>query len=222
MSKFDTEDRGALGYFLSEDGQSRLRNLHQHIVFLSRLAEPRVDEEEDGPEIDHPALTGCLDLLAEQVQLVLDAVAWPARLQPKGKPLKVGPQADDDDTDDADEAGDDAAPVAASADDDYAFGMTMDQLDELHRLLDLLRAQGDLMMASGEGMVSKDTIIVTGSAIFDGAEAVDAIIDVVETQILEDDDPRAKPRRVRETPPPYCVRPAQTTKPHSDHRGEAH
>ena len=42
MSKFDTEDRGALGYFLTEDGQSRLRNLHQHIVFLSRLAEPRV------------------------------------------------------------------------------------------------------------------------------------------------------------------------------------
>ncbi len=203
MSKFETEDRGTLGYFLTEDGQSRLRNLHQHIVFLSRLTEPRVDEEEDGPEIDHPALTGCLDLLAEQVQLVLDAVSWPARLQPKGKPLKVGPQADDDDAEDADEADDDAAPVAASADDDYAFGMTLDQLDELHRLLDLLRAQGDLMMATGEGNVAKETIIVTGSAIFDGAEAVDAIIDQVEAQILDDDDPRAKPRRVREMPPAY-------------------
>lgn len=37
MSKFETEDRGALGYFLSEDGQSRLRKLHQHIEFLARL-----------------------------------------------------------------------------------------------------------------------------------------------------------------------------------------
>jgi len=207
MSKFETEDRGALGYFLTEDGQSRLRNLHQHIVFLSRLAEPRVDEEEDGPEIDHPALAGCMDLLAEQVQLVLDTVSWPARLQPKGKPLKVGQQADDDEAEaeDADETDGDAAPVAASADDDYAFGMTLDQLDELHRLLDLLRAQGDLMMASGEGDVAKETIIVTGSAIFDGAEAVDAIIDQVEAQILDDDDPRAKPRRVREMPPAYGV-----------------
>jgi len=203
MSKFDTKDRGALGYFLTEDGQSRLRNLHQHIVFLSRLAEPRVDEEEDGPEIDHPALAGCMDLLAEQVQLVLDTVSWPARLQAKGKPLIVGPQADDDEAEDADDVDGDAAPVAASADDDYAFGMTLDQLDELHRLLDLLRAQGDLMMATGEGEVSKDTIVVTGSAIFDGAEAVDAIIDQVEAQILDDDDPRAKPRRVREMPPAY-------------------
>ncbi|MCD9096801.1 hypothetical protein LU699_16580 [Luteimonas fraxinea] len=222
MSKFDTEDRGALGYFLTEDGQSRLRNLHQHIVFLSRLAEPRVDEEEDGPEIDHPALAGCMDLLAEQVQLVLDTVAWPARLQAKGKPLKVGPQADDDEAEDADEADGDAAPVAASADDNYDFGMTMDQLDELHRLLDLLRAQGDLMMATGEGNVAKETIIVTGSAIFDGAEAVDAIIDQVETQILDDDDPRAKPRRVREMPPAYGVHAVAATEPKAQHRAELH
>lgn len=221
MSKFDTEDRGALGYFLSEDGQSRLRKLHQHIEFLARLAEPRVDEEEDGPEIDHPALAGCLELLAEQVQQVLDTVAWPARLQPKGKPLKVGPQADDDDAEDAD-ADDDTAPVAASADDDYAFGMTLDQLDELHRLLDLLRAQGDLMMATGEGNVAKETIIVTGSAIFDGAEAVDAIIDQVEAQILDDDDPRAKPRRVREMPPAYGVRAVAATGPKAQHRAELH
>ncbi|MDC7807994.1 hypothetical protein PQS31_14360 [Luteimonas sp BLCC-B24] len=222
MSKFETEDRGALGYFLSEDGQSRLRKLHQHIGFLARLAEPRVDEEEDGPEIDHSALAGCLELLAEQVQQVLDTVAWPARLQPKGKPLKVRPQADDDDAEDADEAEDDAAPATASADDDYAFGMTLDQLDELHRLLDLLRAQGDLMMASGEGDVAKETIIVTGSAIFDGAEAVDAIINQVEAQILDDDDPRAKPRRVREMPPAYGVRTVAAAEPKAQHRAELH
>ena len=65
MSKLTTEDRVDVGYFLPEDGQFRLRKLHQRIEFLSRLAEPRVDEEEDGPEIDHPALAGCLELLAE-------------------------------------------------------------------------------------------------------------------------------------------------------------
>lgn len=202
MSKFDTEDRGALGYFLTEDGQSRLRNLHQHIVFLSRLAEPRVDEEEDGPEIDHLALAGCLDLLAEQVQLVLDTVSWPARLQAKGQPLKVGKQVDDG-AEDADEADAETSTAAPSADDDYAFGMTLDQLDELHRLLDLLRAQGDLMMATGEGEVANSTIIVTGSAIFDGADDVRTVIDQVESQSLRDAAARAKPRRVREMPPAY-------------------
>ncbi|MDR7192420.1 XAC0095 family protein [Luteimonas terrae] len=81
MSKLTTEVRGEVGYFLPEESQFRLRKLHQHIEFLSRLAEPRVDEEEDGPEIDHPALAGCLELLGEQVQQVLDTVSWPARLQ---------------------------------------------------------------------------------------------------------------------------------------------
>ncbi|WP_157515175.1 XAC0095 family protein [Luteimonas abyssi] len=205
MSTFETEDRGALGYFLSEDGQSRLRKLHQHIEFLSRLAEPRVDEEEDGPEIEAPALAGCLELLAEQVQQVLDTVSWPARLQPRGTPVRVGQQADGDEAEDADETDADTSPAAASADDDYVFGMTMDQLDELHRLLDLLRAQGDLMMATGDGDVAKDTIVVTGSAVFDGADAVRTIIDEVESQARDDDDARSKARRVRETPPLYNV-----------------
>lgn len=78
------------------------------------------------------------------------------------------------------------------------------------------------MMASGEGDVAKETIIVTGSAIFDGAEAVDAIIDQVESQVLEDDDPRAKPRRVREMPPAYGVRAVTVTEPNVHHRTELH
>lgn len=227
MSKFDTEDRGALGYFLTEDGQSRLRNLHQHIVFLSRLAEPRVDEEEDGPEIDHPALAGCMDLLAEQVQLVLDTVAWPARLQPKGKP--GGDQNEADDNDDDDEAEDVDAPgdvqeavATGPGGAKYLVGMTLRQIDEATNLLDMLVAQGDLLQLSGTSCTqfTDNTVTMAGASIFDGAQALQALFREVNSQHLEDSP--AAGMRVRETPPPYNVHVATATKPQADHRADLH
>ncbi|MCD9029089.1 hypothetical protein LDO26_12845 [Luteimonas sp. BDR2-5] len=222
MSKFDTGEFETTGYLLPEDSEFRLKKLCKHMKFLAYLAQPRTADEERDFRMDiRPGeVAVCLELLAEQAQLVLDTVAWPARLQPKGKPEITE---DDDEARDDTEAGESAA--ATAADDDYDFGMTMDQLDEINRLLDLLSAQGDLMMASGEGDVAKGTIIVTGSAIFDGAEAIHAIIQKVESQVLEDDDPRAKPRRVRETPPLYSVHAvatAKTAKPRADHRANLH
>ena len=202
MSKLTTEDRGEVGYFLPEDGQVRLRKLHQHIEFLSRLAEPRVDEEEDGPEIDHPALAGCLELLAEQVQQVLDTVSWPARLQEKTQAGAVRAEADDEDEDEDD--GDEDEPVSRVAKkraEEFAFGMTLDQLDESDRLLDLLRAQGDLLMAAGGTDVADGTITVIGAAIFDGAEEMKNMIRKIEDQLL-DAEPDAS-TRVREMPPAY-------------------
>ncbi|MDR7192411.1 XAC0095 family protein [Luteimonas terrae] len=205
MSKSDTKTRGALGYFLPEDGEFRLRKLHQHIEFLSRLAEPRVDEEEDGPEIDHPALAGCLELLAEQVQQVLDTVTWPARLEAKGKPAAADVAAEvdaaDDEDEEAEEIDDAAVTGAAAVDQDYDFGMTLDQVDEADRLLDLLRAQGDLLMASGGNDVADGTITVMGAAIFDGAEAMKDLIRQIEDQVLEAEPDAGA--RVREMPATY-------------------
>lgn len=211
MSKLTTEDGGEVGYFLPEDGQFRLRKLHQHIEFLSRLAEPRVDEEEDGPEIDHPALAGCLELLAEQVRQVLDTVSWPARLQEKthagaARADDEGEDDDGEDDEDKDEraTSDDAVPVSRVAKkraEEFAFGMTLDQLDESDRLLDLLRAQGDLLMAAGGTDVADGTITVIGAAIFDGAEEMKDIIRKIEDQLL-DAEPDAG-TRVREMPAAY-------------------
>ncbi|WP_425481499.1 XAC0095 family protein, partial [Luteimonas suaedae] len=37
------------GYFLPEDSQFRLKKLHDHMMFLSQLAQPRThDEDETG------------------------------------------------------------------------------------------------------------------------------------------------------------------------------
>ncbi|MDR7194866.1 XAC0095 family protein [Luteimonas terrae] len=227
MSKFDTEDRGALGYFLTEDGQSRLRNLHQHIVFLSRLAEPRVDEEEDGPEIDHPALAGCMDLLAEQVQLVLDTVVWPARLQAKGKPGAEQDEADDDDGDDEAEdvdAQDDVeeAVAAGPGGAKYVVGMTLRQIDEATNLLDMLVAQGDLLHLSGTSGTefTDNTIAMAGASIFDSAQALQALHQQVNSQYLT--DPPAARRRVRETPPLYNVHVTASSSPQGEHRAHQH
>jgi hypothetical protein len=205
MSKSDTKNRGELGYFLPEDGQFRLRKLHQHIEFLSRLAEPRVDEEEDGPEIDHPALAGCLDLLAEQVQQVLDMVRWPARLEAKGKGKAATAERKAEDADDTDEGMAsgrvESVGSAAKTDEDFAFGMTMDQLDEANRLLDLLGAQGDLLMATGGGDLADGTVVVIGAAIFDGADAMKDMIHEIESQRLAAKANTGK--RVREVPAVY-------------------
>ncbi|WP_157515303.1 XAC0095 family protein [Luteimonas abyssi] len=202
MSKSDTKNRGELGYFLPEEGQFRLRKLHQHIEFLSRLAEPRVDEEEDGPEIDHPALAGCLELLAEQVQQVLDMVRWSARLEAKGKAATAERGAED-----ADDTGEDVASghvesvgSAAKTDQDFAFGMTMDQLDASDRLLDLLRAQGDLLMAAGGSDVADGTITVIGAAIFEGADEMKDLMRQINAQVL---DAPSVGGRVREMPAVY-------------------
>ncbi|MDR6990657.1 hypothetical protein [Luteimonas sp. 3794] len=234
MSKFDTEDRGALGYFLTEDGQSRLRNLHQHIVFLSRLAEPRVDEEEDGPEIDHPALAGCMDLLAEQVQLVLDTVSWPARLQVKGKPGGDQDEADDGDGDGDGDGDDDEAEDVDASDDveeavatgpggaNYLVGMTLRQIDEANNLLDMLVAQGDLLHLSGTSGTefTDNTIAMAGASIFDSAQALQALHRQVNSQYLTD-RPAARPR-VRETPPLYNVHVTAPPEPQGEHRADLH
>lgn len=214
MSKSDTNTRGALGYFLSEDGEFRLRKLHQHIEFLSRLAEPRVDEEEDGPEIDHPALAGCLELLAEQVQQVLDTVSGPARLELKGKPVAVEHDTEDaDDADEETESEDDAcAGTDAKVDKAPAFGMTLDQIDEADRLLDLLRAQGDLLMAGGGGDFADGTIIVIGAAIFDNADEMKDMIRQISRQTLDAKSGTGK--QVREMPAVYGGVVAGTTQMH--------
>ncbi|MDR7192014.1 XAC0095 family protein [Luteimonas terrae] len=203
MSKSDTKTRGALGYLLPEDSHFRLRKLHQHIVFLSRLAEPRVDEEEDGPEIDHPALAGCLELLAEQVQQVLDTVSWPARLEAKGKPAAAERDAEDADDGDEEMECEDAESAGSDTEGhkDFDFGMTLDQVDEADRLLDLLRAQGDLLMASGGNDVADGTITVMGAAIFDGAEEMKDLIRQIEDQVL--DAKSGGGSRVREMPAAY-------------------
>ncbi len=69
------------GYFLPEDSQFQLTKLRDHVRFLVRLAQPRTQAEERAaePKVRMGELALRLELLAEQVDLVLDALSYPTR-----------------------------------------------------------------------------------------------------------------------------------------------
>ncbi|MDH5824289.1 hypothetical protein QFW77_15025 [Luteimonas sp. RD2P54] len=81
MSNRESNDLQVRGYFLPEDSQFRLKKLHDHMVFLSHLAQPRTHDEDEtgwGPQISGDELAVCLEVLAAQAERVLDEVTWPA------------------------------------------------------------------------------------------------------------------------------------------------
>ncbi|MBO9873345.1 MULTISPECIES: XAC0095 family protein [Xanthomonas] len=81
MSHDRLDDEDMPGYFLPEDSQFRLAKLRDHVRFLTRLAQPRTQHEERAaePKVRMGELALCLELLADQVDLVLDALSYPAQ-----------------------------------------------------------------------------------------------------------------------------------------------
>ncbi|MDQ1094203.1 hypothetical protein QE400_003616 [Xanthomonas sacchari] len=80
----DNADFEATGYFLPEASQFRLVRLGEHIRFLARLSRPRsADEECEIAAIARAGeLSACMELLAEQVEIVLRELSWPAQRHP--------------------------------------------------------------------------------------------------------------------------------------------
>jgi hypothetical protein len=68
------------GYFLPEESQFRLVRLGELITFLARLAQPGsvAEEREAAPRVRAGELAVCMELLAEQLNMVLGEVSWPA------------------------------------------------------------------------------------------------------------------------------------------------
>jgi hypothetical protein len=169
MLKHESNDLDMPGYFLPEDSQFRLKKLHDHMTFLSRLAQPRTrDEQEYAPEVPRDELANCLELLAEQMALVLDDVSWPAQRQMGAAERDVAP----------------AESPEVSATEHFAFGVTLDQIDALNRLIQTISAQGDVVACSHAAGLADTTLPQVGQAIYDGMEAVRAILDEVEAQQL--------------------------------------
>ncbi|MEN4905099.1 hypothetical protein [Luteimonas sp. TWI1437] len=199
MSNHDTHDTERAGYFLPEDDRTRLAKLRDHMEFLSRLAEPRTRDEEldDPPEVSHGELATCLAMLAEQAELVLEAMAWRPRPDAPSKPRAATA------TNDA------AAPPSEPADDPeatpyatpyattdsparaidipeaYVFGVTIDQADALDRLVQTLMAHGDVLASGHEDDLADATVPTLGLAISEGADAVREILEQVQDQLIE-------------------------------------
>lgn len=226
MSNHDTHDTERAGYFLPEDDRTRLTKLRDHMEFLSRLAEPRTydEEQDDPPEVSHGDLATCLAMLAEQAELVLEAMAWRPRPDAPSK-ARVATATDEcaapsDAPADDPEANPYATPYAtressaraADVPEAYVFGVTIDQADALDRLVQTLMAHGDVLASGHEDDLADATVPTLGLAISEGADAVRDILEQVQDQLIEHS---AKPHRgVREDRPAYGVAsPARVSEP---------
>jgi len=171
MSTFDSDDLGTMGYFLPEDSQLRLKKLREYVEFLANLARPRTSDEEQEwtAEIRPGEVAICLELLEEQIAQVLDKLSWPAM---RGDPAAVRR---------GDAEPEAMAPYAAEEGADstgarYVFGVTLDQIDELDMLINMIRAHGDVVFANDDAEFADHTLSMVGHIIFCDAEKLRDII----------------------------------------------
>jgi hypothetical protein len=173
MSKRESDDPGMPGYFLPEDSQLRLAKLSDHIRFLARLAQPRTYEERECA-LDVPVgeLAICLESLAEQADLVLQELSWCAPRQTETSAAERSAEST-------------ATPeVPDTADQRFAFGITLDQIDALDRLIQTISAHGDVVAAGRTAELAHHTLPLLGQGIYDAAAAVRTLLDQVEAQRL--------------------------------------
>jgi hypothetical protein len=179
MSMFDSNDLGMPGYFLPEHSQFRLKKLHDQITFLSRLAQPRTwNEQNYALEVPAGELAICLESLAEQVAMVLNELSWPAHRQKDAAEQSES------------EAATAESPQASGpAAEGFAY-VTLDQFDALDRLVQVLSAHGDVVACSHAAELADYSLPRVEQAIYEGVEAVRAILDEVEAQQLGLGGPR--------------------------------
>ena len=196
MSTFDSDDLETTGYFLPEDSQLRLKQLREYVGFLSHLARPRRPDEDREwySEIRPGEVAICMELLEEQIAQVLDELSWPAERGERG--AVPGPVADADAADlDAAESTvekpcvaepDVAEPAMGEVAKRYVAGVTLCQIDELARLGDILRAHGDVVVATDQADFADVTLSIMGDAIVRDAERMrDIVRDIDAGQRLE-------------------------------------
>ena len=184
MSTFDSDDPGAMGYFLPEDSQLRLKKLREYVVFLANLARPRTTEDQEWTaEIHVGEVAVCLELLEEQIAQVLHELSWPAE---RGETVAAGEADAHASAEGCTEAAepDVAGPVMDEAGNRCLFGVTLDQLDDINLLLVSLRALGNVVTCSDHAELSDVTLSIMGDAIVRDTEKLRDIIRDVNAQEL--------------------------------------
>lgn len=180
------DDDDMPGYFLPEDSQFRLTKLRDHVRFLVRLAQPRTPAEEHAaePKVRMGELALCLELLAEQVELVLDALSYPAQR-----------------TDTTRGAWSDAAIQAATDAGRGTFRVTQQQIDRLTQLAETVSANARMVAAGDAAEHAGQVLPEVGSTLCAAAN------DVRELLLQIADQPLREPpsNRVREERAVYAL-----------------
>ncbi|WP_420008111.1 XAC0095 family protein [Xanthomonas sacchari] len=180
------DDDDMPGYFLPEDSQFRLAKLRDHVRFLVRLAQPRTQAEERAaePKVRMGELALCLELLAEQVDLVLDALSYPAQR-----------------TDTTRGAWPDATVQAATDAGSGTFRVTQQQIDRLTQLAEAVSANARIVAAGDAAERAGQTLPEVGSALCAAANDVRELL----LQIAHQPLPGPPSNRVREARAVYAL-----------------
>jgi hypothetical protein len=187
MSTIESDYLGTTGYFLPEDSQLRLKQLREYVGFLTNLARPRRPDEDREwySEIRPGEVAICMELLEEQIGQVLDELSWPAERGERA----AAPKADADAEAEAEACTQAATPNTAEPLRDEAgnrllFGVTLDQFDKIGRLLDSLRALGNVVTCSDHAELSDVTLSIMGDAIVRDVEELRDIMSDVQGRKL--------------------------------------
>lgn len=182
--RLDEEDMP--GYFLPEESQFRLAKLRDHVRFLVRLAQPRTPDEERAaePKVRMGELALCLELLADQVELVLDALSYPAQR-----------------TDTTRDARPDATVAVAPDVGGGAFHVTLAQLDRLTLLAETVSAHARVAAAGDATERAGQALPEVGDTLREAANAMRALLLQIERQPLR----APTPNGVREERAIYAV-----------------
>ncbi|MCP1375301.1 XAC0095 family protein [Dyella lutea] len=215
MSTIDSEDLGATGEAWPMHSLQRLAKLRVDVALLAQLARTRgTDAPPD-------------DLTAVRLSEMARSLTWlEARI---GQVLDVHSSATEADertaAQDADAVPDDAAyDDAASAMDDagprYMSGITLDQIDAIHELLDKLRAHGDVVTCSHRAEFADGTLTMMGDAIYRDAGTLRDLIDAIDAQRLT--PPRSTRPGVAEEGATYLGQPWQVPMDSASHLVREH
>ncbi|WP_447735226.1 XAC0095 family protein [Rhodanobacter soli] len=213
MSTFDADDLQTTGYFLPEDSQLRLKQLREYVGFLTNLARPRRPDEDREwySEIRPGEVAICMELLEEQIGQVLDELSWPAERGERAAAPKADADADAEAEAEActqATAPNAAEPVMDEAGNRFLFGVTLDQFDRIGRLLDSLRALGNVVTCSDHAELSDVTLSIMGDAIVRDVMTLRDIISDVNAQELK--PPHGTKPGVREEWASYLALPARS------------
>ncbi|MCC4590176.1 hypothetical protein LL974_03380 [Xanthomonas campestris pv. cannae] len=164
------DDDDMPGYFLPEDSQFRLTKLRDHVRFLVRLAQPRTQAEERAaePKVRMGELALCLELLAEQVDLVLDALSYPAQRTDTVQYARH------------------AAAALGSDTGGAAFRVTLEQLHHLSLLAGTVSAHAQVLTAADGSEHAGQALPQAGEALCEAANAMRALVEKIERQPLHD------------------------------------
>lgn len=182
------DDDDMPGYFLPEDSQFRLTKLRDHVRFLVRLAQPRTQAEERAaePKVRMGELALCLELLAEQVGLVLDALYYPAQRTDTVQYARH------------------AAAALGSDTGGAAFRVTLEQLHHLSLLAGTVSVHAQVLTAADGSEHAGQALPQAGEALCEAANAMRALVEKIERQPLHDVASNA----VREERAVYALEPA--------------